>query len=280
VERIQDAYLSLKGCKIRYRDSGGAGLPVLLSHGIGESLEFWDLQTAAALPNMRLISWDFPNHGLSDLSGKVEDFDSYADWALAFVQALSLERFLAVGNSMGAAVSLRLAGLAPSRLAGVVLANSAGLGPEVTPVFRLFSLPLLGELLNKPNPKAAEMQIKAIVKDPASVSEPLRAAISRNLSKQGGSAAFLATLRATLGLRGQNKAVWQKSHDLLSALTCPLLILHGRQDSVLPHRQSEAAAGLAARAELMILEDCGHTPQIEKPAVFNQALAGFAKSLA
>ena len=151
---MQDKYLTLQGCKIRYRDTGCAGMPVLFSHGITGSLEFWEPQHVAALSHLRLISWDFPNHGLSDLSGKPEDFDSYADWALDFVQALQLDNFIAVGNSMGAAMSLRLAELAPSRVAGLVMANSAALGREVTPIFRLFSLPFLSELLNKPSEKA------------------------------------------------------------------------------------------------------------------------------
>lgn len=273
----QDKYISLDGRKIRYRDMGGAGMPVLLSHGIAESLEFWDLQTASALPDMRLISWDFPNHGLSDLSGKVEDFDSYADWAMKFADALQLDRFLAVGNSMGAAVSLRLAALAPARVAGLVLANSAGLGPEVTPVFRLFSLPFLGEVMNKPSEKGVDLQIKAIVKDPSCVWPELRATVRRNLSKQGGTAAFLATLRATMTLRGQNRAVWQKSRDIVTALTCPALFLHGQNDSVLPYKQSEFVAGLTPKAQIHIYDNCGHTPQIEMPAAFNAALVAFSK---
>jgi pimeloyl-ACP methyl ester carboxylesterase len=254
-------------------------MPVLLTHGIGGSLEFWDRQFTATLANMRLITWDIPNHGLSDLSGKVEDFDSYADWALKFVDALKLDRFLAVGNSLGAAVSMRLAALAPARVAGLVLANSAGLGPQVTPVFRLFSLPFLGELMNKPSKKGVDLQIKAIVKDINCIWPDLRSAIRRNLSKQGGTAAFLASLRATLTLRGQNKAVWQKSRDVLTALTCPALIIHGQNDSVLPYQQSELVAGLTPKAQVQIYDNRGHTPQIEKPEAFNKALVAFSKAV-
>lgn len=271
----QDKYISLDGRRIRYRDTGGTGMPVLFSHGISESLEFWDLQTVSALPDMRLISWDFPNHGLSDLSGKVEDFDSYAVWTLKLVEALNLDRLIAVGNSMGAATSLRLAALAPNRVAGLVLANSAAVGPEVTPVFRIFTLPFLGEVMNKPSEKGVDLQIKAIVKNASCVWPELRAAVRRNLSKQGGTAAFLATLRATMGLRGQNTEVWQKSRDIVAALTCPALILHGRDDGVLPYKNSELLAGLSPKAQVQIFDNCGHTPQIEKPDAFNGALADF-----
>jgi 2-hydroxy-6-oxonona-2,4-dienedioate hydrolase len=276
---MQDQNTTVGGKKIRYRDTGGSGMPVLLSHGIGGSLELWNQQLKAAPPGLRLIAWDAPNHGLSDLSGQTEDFDSYAVWALKLADALGLGRFVAAGNSMGAAVSLRLAGLAPERIAGLMLVNTAALGTGVTPIFRLFTLPLLGEAMNKPSDKGAEMQIKAIVKDTACVSDELRTAIRRNVAKPGGAAAFLASLRATMSPMGQRRVVWQKSLALLSGLTCPALIIHGRNDTVLPVAQSEEAARLTSRARLMVFEDCGHTPQVEKPAAFNQAMAEFASEL-
>jgi pimeloyl-ACP methyl ester carboxylesterase len=102
----------------------------------------------------------------------------------------------------------------------------------------------------------------------------------RNQEKDGGAAAFVATLRATTNVFGQRNEVWQKSHQLLAQLNLPMLILHGRQDAVLPLKHSIAAAKLAQRAELVVLEDCGHTPQIEKPAEFNAALVAFAAKVA
>jgi 2-hydroxy-6-oxonona-2,4-dienedioate hydrolase len=276
----QHRFATIDGVRIRYRDSGGPGLPVLLSHGIGGSLELWDRQFDGSLSSLRLIAWDAPNHGLSDLTHRTEDFDSYAAWALKLSDALGLEAFIAAGNSMGAAVSLRLAGLAPDRVAGLVLANAAALGPEVTPVFRLFSLPLLGELMNRPSDKGVDLQIKSIVRDPACISADLRDVIRRNTFRPGGTKAFLATLRRMTGVGGQRKTGWQKSHALLAGLTCPALIVHGRHDAVLPARHSEMAARRTPGAQLMILEDCGHTPQVEAPQIFNKAMAEFAARLA
>jgi pimeloyl-ACP methyl ester carboxylesterase len=228
----------------------------------------------------RVIAWDVPNHGLSDLTGQTEDWESYAAWLLRFVDALGLDRFVAAGNSMGGALSLRVAGRVPDRVKGVVLANAASLGPEVFPAFRLMTLPILGDLMTKPSKKGVDMALSAMVRDQACVDADLRAAMLRDQFRPGGAAAFVATLRATSNLFGQRKAVWQKSHELLAQLDLPMLILHGRQDAVLPLKHSEAAAKLARRAELMVFDDCEHTPQIEKPAKFNAALLSFAAKLA
>jgi pimeloyl-ACP methyl ester carboxylesterase len=271
-----DRIINVSGTTIRYRDSGGPGLPIVLTHGIGGSLELWGPQLAALGESHRIIAWDVPNHGLSDLTGKTEDWESYAAWLLAFADALGLGHFIAAGNSMGGALSLRVAGLAPGRVKGVVLANAASLGPEVFPVFRLMTLPLLGEAMNKPSKQGVDRMLSAIVKDKACISPDLYDDLLRNQFKKGGAAAFLATLRTTTNLSGQRKSVWEVSQKLLSTLDVPMLILHGRQDAVLPLKHSEAAAKRAWNAKLIVLEDCGHTPQIEKPEEFTAALTDFA----
>jgi pimeloyl-ACP methyl ester carboxylesterase len=277
---MQDQFVSVNGLQIRYRDTGGAGVPIVLTHGIGGSLELWQPQLDTLGKTHRLIAWDVPNHGLSDLTGKAEDWESYAAWYLAFADALGLDQFIAAGNSMGGALSLRVARLAPARVRGVFLANAASLGREVFAVFRLMTLPILGQLMNKPSAKGVDMALSAIVRGKSCVSADLRAAMLRNQFKEGGAAAFVGTLRATTNLFGQRADVWKHSHQLLAELDVPMLVLHGRQDAVLPLKHSEAAAKLARRAQLVVLEDCGHTPQIEKPAEFNSALAAFAANVA
>jgi pimeloyl-ACP methyl ester carboxylesterase len=277
---VHDQFVSVNGLQIRYRDTGGAGVPIVLTHGIGGSLELWQHQLDTFGKTHHLIAWDVPNHGLSGLTGKAEDWDSYTAWYLAFADALGLDQFIAAGNSMGGALSLRVAKLAPSRVRGAFLANAASLGREVFPVFRLMTLPILGEVMNKPSEKGVDMALSAIVKNKSSVSAELRAAMLRNQYKEGGAAAFVATLRATTNLFGQRADVWKQSHQLLAELDVPMLVLHGRQDAVLPLKHSEAAANLARHAQLVVLENCGHTPQIEKPVEFNAALAAFAAKLA
>jgi pimeloyl-ACP methyl ester carboxylesterase len=277
---MTNSFITVNGVQIRYRDTGGQGVPIVLTHGIGGSLELWGPQLDTLGKTHRLIAWDVPNHGLSGLTGRLETWESYADWYLDFADALGLDHFIAAGNSMGGALSLRIAALAPHRVRGVFLANAASLGREVFPVFRLMTLPLLGELMNKPSQKGVDMALSAIVKDKSCVSADLRAAMLRNQFKEGGAAAFVSILRACTNVFGQRADTWQKSAALLAQLDVPMVILHGRQDAVLPLKHSEEAAKMARRAQLIVLEDCGHTPQIEKPAEFNAALTAFAAKLA
>jgi pimeloyl-ACP methyl ester carboxylesterase len=275
---MAEQFAHIDGTRIRYLDSGGAGPAVLMTHGIGESLEFWHRQFDALGQSLRLIAWDLPGHGLSDERADAMDLEGEAAVAWKLLDQLGVERVHLVGNSLGAAMSLRMAAQVPGRAASLLLANSAALGPEVFGAFRLMTLPLLGELMNKPGPTAVAQQIKAIVHRPVAITPQVRAAIERNVQRPGGGRHFLALLRGLTSLRGQHARVWQRSHDILRQLPGLLvLFVHGEHDVVLPVEHSRRAHDVARGSELVVLADCGHTPQLEQPDLFNRLLRGLVE---
>lgn len=274
-----DKWVTVGGLQIRYVDTGGEGIPILLCSGIGGSLELWSRQLEALGDGLRLIAWDYPGHGLSNTGDGIHDPDSLAAFALDLMDALGLQRVVVVGNSLGGAIALRMAGLAPDRVAGMVLASPAMTGPEVFLPFRLMTLPLLGEVMTRPGKLAVEQQIAALFHDPAVATDELRRVIWRNVHKDGASRALLATLRKTLRVGGVRKSYWLRSRDLLRASTCPILFIHGKQDVVLPFQQSVDGWSLASRSKVKLLEGCGHTPQIECAEAFNEALAAFVSDV-
>lgn len=272
-----DRFAHIDGTRVRYRDSGGDGPAVLMTHGIGESLEFWHRQMETLGSSLRLIAWDLPGHGLSDERTDAMDLEGQAAVAWKLLDQLGVERVHLVGNSLGAAMSLRMAAQAPGRVGSLLLANSAALGSEVFGAFRLMTLPLLGGLMNRPGPTAVAQQIKAIVRSPEAITPEVRAAIERNVHRPGGGRHFLALLRGLTSLRGQHARVWQRTHDILRQLPgLPVLFVHGEHDVVLPVDHSRRAHAIARGSELVVLDDCGHTPQLEKPELFNGLLQGLA----
>ena len=138
---------------------------------------------------------------------------------------------------------------------------------------------LANELMNRPGPTAVAQQIKAIVHRPEAITPQVRTAIERNVGRPGGGRHFLALLRGLTSLRGQHARVWQRSHDILRQLPgLPVLFVHGEHDVVLPVDHSRRAHAVARGSELVVLDDCGHTPQLEKPELFNGLLQGLVSS--
>ena len=254
-----EVHINVQGVPVRYRDSGRPGIPILLTHGIGGSLELWNSQFSDALQAYRLIAWDMPGHGLSGLGEQPYDPNKFARFAWQFLDALGVERLVLAGNSLGAA-------------------NSATLGREVFTPFRVMTLPLLGELMSKPSKTAVERQIQAIFHSPSVATSPIREAITRNVHKPEGTKAFLATLRSMSNLGGQSIKTFSQTLSILRSTQVPVLFVHGRHDTVVPLQHSVAAQAITPRSSLLVLEDCGHTPQLEKPTEFNHSLNSFVSA--
>jgi pimeloyl-ACP methyl ester carboxylesterase len=269
---LTDSIISADGVRVRYRDSGGTGPVVLLLHGIGGSLELWAAQFVEANHDMRLIALDLPGHGLSDFGPHPLMPRTFAAFVWKFADALGLTRVHLAGNSLGGAICAQMRAQQPTRVQTMLLAAAANLGRECPVPFRLMTLPVLGALMSRAGPMAVTQQIQALFGPSFVVTDELRKTIERNVMRPGAQAAFLATLRLMTDLGGQRAGLVADSHTALASASVPVLMLHGRQDRVIPFAHSEHAHELAPSSRLQLVDDCGHTPQLERPAVFNAAL--------
>lgn len=269
---MTDSYISAEGVRVRYRDSGGTGPAVLLLHGIGGSLELWSAQFTEANRGLRLIALDLPGHGLSDFGHHAFAPQTFAALVWKLVDALGLKRIHLAGNSMGGAIGVQMQAQQPGRVQSLLLAAAASLGRDCPMPFRLMTLPVLGTLMTRAGPMAVTQQLQALFGPSFVVTDELRKTVERNVMRPGAQATFLATLRLMTDLGGQRAALVADAHAALASTSVPVLMLHGRQDRVIPFAHSEHAHKLAPAGRLQLVDDCGHTPQLERPAVFNAAL--------
>lgn len=262
---MSDLYVTVKNVELRYRDTGGLGPALLLTHGIGSSLETWWQQEATLGKQFRVISWDLPGHGLSEFGQQPYNPDKFAAIAWALLDALNINRVTLGGNSLGAAISIRMMGMQPASVSSLVLLNSATLGRETPLPFKLMLMPVVGALLTKPTQRGVDMQLQAIFHPNYPISEETKAIVKRNVFRSGAQQAFVNTLKTQATVFGQRREEVARSRTVLQKATCPVVFAHGRQDSVLPVKHSELAHEQLPGSRLHIFEQCGHTPQIEKP---------------
>lgn len=270
--------VTINGTDVTYRDSGGDEPVIIFSSGIGQSKEFWSPQFDALADKHRLIAWDYPNHGETGLTGKTETAPTYANYLRALMDVLNIPKATLVGNSLGGAVSIHCYDQAPERVEAMVLVAPALLGKEVFFPFRLMTLPILGKVMTKPSDKAVDMQLGGVFHDKNKIPDAIKAAVKRNTYKDGGPGAFLATMKATLGLSGVHAPVFETQHAILKRVSCPVLFVHGHDDQILPFKHTQAAAAMVAGARLELLDHCGHAPQLEKPNEFNALMEGFMRA--
>jgi pimeloyl-ACP methyl ester carboxylesterase len=83
--------------------------------------------------------------------------------------------------------------------------------------------------------------------------------------------ASLAAARSQADLRGQRVVLLEE----LPRLSMPVLVVWGELDQILPASQAQVAAGRLARGTAVVIPNCGHLPQVERPEEFLSALSPF-----
>lgn len=265
------------GYRVHYRDEGaaaGSGAPLLvLLHGFGDSFTTWEGWVRTLAPRYRLISLDFPGHGLTRArDGTVLSGESLADFVDAFAARLSLPRFVVAGNSMGGGVAWQLAVRHPQRLRALILVAAAGFPNDKPPT----DLPLAYKLLEYPAGRAFLRNIdnrlliraglRTDVYDESLITPALVDRWAEFQRAPGHRAILMSVSLASLP---------RANAALLSTIQVPTLILWGAADPLLEPAAAQKFANAIPGAKVILYPHVGHLPQIEIPARSAADVAAF-----
>lgn len=257
----------------RISDSGGDGPPLVLVHGLANSLEIWDRVHDRLARRFRVISFDLPGFGRASRSAAAYDGPFFAKQLNALVAALALKRVLLVGNSLGASVILHLSDLAPEQIAGAVLAAPGGFGRKTNLTMRIPALPVIGSWLGRPTPLNNKLTLRLAIHDHANVTTDLLELVNRYAAQPGSNHSFVQTLQSGVGLRGSRGC--DDVERIARRFNAPTLVVWGRQDRVFPAAQADRAVQLLPRSEQLLIDACGHYPHWEQPDIFARAVETF-----
>jgi pimeloyl-ACP methyl ester carboxylesterase len=254
----------------------GNGEPLVLIHGLGATkAEF--LPTVPALaPHFRTIAIDLPGFGDSDKPFPAKyDAPFFARWVEALLDALGLDRVHLLGHSMGGRVALEVGMRHPDRIDRLVLMTPSMAWLADRPWAAALKLvrPELGFI--QPAPRSfVEGVIKRVVPDADShfVAPALDEFLRAYLSPRGRVAFYAAARNIYLE---EPDEFWGG----LEALAPEALFIWGRRDGLVPigfARHVRDRLPAAHHCEL----DCGHVPQLERPAQLHSAITRFLRARA
>jgi pimeloyl-ACP methyl ester carboxylesterase len=256
----------------------GQGTDVLLLHGLGGTkASLFD--TAAALSrSYRVHAIDLPGFGSSS-KPRIAPYNAqwYAETVRQLLDALQIERAHLVGNSLGGRVALEVAMQEPRRVLalGLLCPAVAFIRRAFHPIVRLArpEFALLPHRFRRAQVESRFWQMFADrdLVDP-SLAEIAVDEFQRIYGSAGGRRAFLSTARniyleAPFGKNG--------FYTRLAELEPPTLFVWGSQDRLVPAAFKPHVARALPGAEQIVLEGCGHVPQIERPEQTNALLARF-----
>jgi 3-oxoadipate enol-lactonase len=258
---------SINGQWIYYEDSGGDGLPLVLSHGLLLDHEMFAPQVEALRSANRMITWDQRCHGQTESTTDPFTYWDSAEDLLGLVDHLGVERGVIGGMSQGGFVSLRFALRHPGRVAGLVLIDTqAGSeDPEKLATYQVMLDVWEGEGLND---QLAEM-VAAIILG----------------SEWSGRHAWIQkwhqTPRSQLRPMFQALAGRDDVTGRLGEIKAPSLVLHGTADAAIDMELAQRmCSDLANCRQLVTIEGGGHSSNLTHPEPVNVALKQFLEELA
>jgi pimeloyl-ACP methyl ester carboxylesterase len=253
------------GVKIHYVEAGSSGAPVvILLHGLGGSTANWAFNVGALAQKFRVIVPDQVGFGRSDKPFINYRVGTYIDFLDELYKELKIERAALVGNSMGGWIAAAYTLAHPEKVERLVLVDAAGFSPPAD-----FDMRQLSGL----NPSTREGMKQLAT----------RVFYNKGLFTSDAAIDQLLKQRITAGdgytIQSLNEAIARREDMLdkrLSAIKQPTLIIWGREDGLTPLAEyGERFHKEIAGSQLLVFEQCGHVPQVEKAADFNAAVLKF-----
>jgi pimeloyl-ACP methyl ester carboxylesterase len=276
------AYAEVDGVRLRYA-AGGEGRPVVLLHTLRTHLSLWQKVFPQLTDDYRVYALDFPGHGFSDIPDGRYDARRFREAAAGFLEAADLEDAVVVGESIGGAVALQLAGQGHPRLGAAVALNpydyAAGRGVRrggfVAGLLVPAALvPGLGELAMFARPGfVVDAVLLGGVHDDEDFPPELMAEIRSIGNRPGYSRMFLSLLR--------NGRSWERGRDLYGGSAAPVLVAWGEHDWSAPDERARTEAAVGGAGRVRTVGGAGHSLSLDDPDAVVRAVRDAAgRSLA
>lgn len=255
-------HIPVHGFQMYYERHGDRGDPLVLVHGYTGDVSDWRHQVAEFASTHRVLVMDHRGHGRSEAP---RDRGSYsaeqlADDLEALVAHAGFDRYHLVGHSLGGVVAQEIALRSPERLLSLTLEDT---GHD----FAIARIEIVSQIFAARLRIAEEEGMGALARMPRPPSPPHmpaeRLQEERRRLEQMSVDAFAGAWQGLCG--------WRGSEGRAHAIRTPTLVVCGELDlAMIPGSRwlREAIPG----AVLEMIPEAGHSPQFERPELFNAAL--------
>jgi non-heme chloroperoxidase len=262
------------GLQLHVREWGKAsGPPILFIHGWSQNHLCWAKQYESALGDeFRLVAYDLRGHGMSEAPLEPEHYTDGTLWAddvAAIIDELRLDRPVLVGWSYGAFAicdyvrahgTERIGGI--EFVEGVVKLEEAAFGTLIGPGF----------LDHFAHATADDLPTNIWA-----MRAFLRACLAQPMPAEEFETALCWSIVVPARVRAALLAREIDGDDVLRTLDVPLLVTHGRVDSVVLPAMAEHVLATCPTAEASWYDGVGHVPFLEEPERFNRELAALTR---
>lgn len=256
------------GITTNYHDLG-SGFPVLMLHGSGPGVSAWAnwrLVMPSLAERARVIAPDMAGFGYTERRPDLRyDMDTWVAQAIGMLDALGIEQADLVGNSFGGGLALQVAIRHPHRIRRLVLMGSVGVRFDITPA-------LDAVWGYTPSIETMRGLLDLFAYDRSLANDDLAKLRYEATIRPGFQESFAAMFPAPR--QRWVDAMTSRAEDI-KALPHETLVIHGREDLVIPLDTSLTLAQWIPNAQLHVYGKCGHWTQIEHAARFARLVGDF-----
>ncbi len=273
-----EKFIKVKDYEIAYIDEGNSKNVLLFIHGLGSYLKAWDRNIPELKTHFRCIALDLPGYGKSSKQVHSGEVNFYTEVLKEFITKLGLKNISLVGHSMGGQIAASYVISYPNEILDLILVAPAGFetfnSDEVEIIKKIISTDILFN--------TSDNQIRLNYKNNF-FKMPLEAEdmIADRIAIKNDEEFFNHCTVVSNSLFGLLKA---PVYERLNEIDIPTLVLYGKNDLLIPNKSihqkttEEIASQGSSKiksSRLILLDECGHFLQYEKPDRFNSEVISF-----
>lgn len=236
----------------------GEGPDLVLIHGFGAALDWWDAIAPDLATDHRVIRLDLLGHGGTEAPRRGYSIERQAALVASLLDELDVEKTTVIGHSMGGEVATALAAARPETIEGLVLIDTPpSPGLTLNSLSVVYQSPVIGPLLSHLDTEGLLRRALAQGFSPGfAVPDKFVADVEQipyqsGIAAHGGSIFFRST-----------KPIDQRLASL--SPVPPLLVIFGALDAIVPAGKAEQYKAVPG-AQVVVLDGVGHSPMVEVP---------------
>ena len=258
--------VTVLGFKLHYLEAG-RGAPVVLLHGLGGDGSRWGPNIEPLAKDFHVFALDQIGFGESDKPLASYHTGMLAEFLVGFLKAAGIPKASLVGNSMGAGVALYTAVYYPAMVDRIILADGGGFraAASATPAPPTAEALRRRQIQNSVTRDETREFFRILFHDKSLVTEKM---VDDQLAMRLRSA-FTITKMQEAGDRGS------LSEQDVRGVQAPALVVWGQYDELANPAGADRLERTIPGARKVIIDNCGHMPQLERADEFNRIVRDF-----
>jgi pimeloyl-ACP methyl ester carboxylesterase len=249
----------------------GKGENIIFANGIAAPVYTWRKVMLILSKKFHVYGLDYKGTGFSEKTKDKYSIDLFSKQILDLMNYYNMKSAVLVGNSLGGEVSLNFAIKYPERVKALILIDTAGYqnNKELTKLLtRLSRCRFVRDLLKKyTSKKFAKKIIEWALYNDKIIDKEMVNAYYKPMKTKGAFDAFIELVK--------NLSYTEFDYSKVKNITAHTLIIWGEEDKWIPVSDAYKFHKDIKNSKLVVLKDCGHAPQEEKPEEVSRLIAKF-----